>query len=264
MPKIEIITRHPKGAPKGPPLLFVHGAFTHAGIWDVNFLPYLAECGYTAHAISLRGHGGSEGHGLLPWTGLADYVADLVGTINALPTKPVLIGHSLGGMVVQRYLRTAKAPGAVLMASAPPYGMWDSTLGMAFRDPLLIHQLTMLMTFGPGVVDIGAVRRAMVSDRMSDSELLTYEPLFQSESQRVMVDMIAFDPFSWLPAPSLPVLVMGAGHDAFLSAGQVTATARAFGTSAVIFPEMAHCMMIEPDWRTAADLIAEFVEGLQG
>ncbi len=156
MPKLEIISRHPAGTPKGRPLLFVHGAFTHAGIWDAHFLPYFAERGYVAHALSLRGHGGSEGHGLLPWTSLTDYVADLVDAVNSMPVKPVLIGHSLGGMVVQRYLRTGKAPGAVLMASAPPYGMWDSTLGMAFRDPLLVHQLTMLMTFGPGMVDIGA------------------------------------------------------------------------------------------------------------
>ncbi len=75
--------------------------------------------------------------------------------------------------------------------------------------------------------------------------------------------MIAFDPFSWLPAPSLPVLVMGAGHDAFLTAAQVNATARAFGTKAVIFPDMAHGMMIEPDWHTAADVIADWVETLK-
>ena len=264
MPKLEIITRYPTGTPKGRPLLFIHGAFSHAGIWDVHFLPYFAERGYVAHALSLRGHGGSEGHGLLPWASLSDYVADLTDTVNGLAVKPVLIGHSLGGMVVQRYLRSgAKVPGAVLMASAPPYGMWDSTLGMAFRDPLLVHQLTMLMTFGPGMVNIGAVRRAMVSDRVPDSELHQYESLFQAESQRVMVDMIAFDPFSWLPAPSLPVLVLGAELDAFLNTGQISTTARAFGTKAVVFPDMAHCMMIEPDWHTVADTIADWVDGLK-
>ena len=263
MPKLEIISRYPTGKPKGRPLLFVHGAFSHAGIWDAHFLPYFAERGYVAHALSLRGHGGSEGHGLLPWASLSDYVSDLVDAVNGMAVTPVLIGHSLGGMVVQRYLRTCKAPGAVLMASAPPYGMWDSTLGMAFRDPQLVHQLTRLMTFGPGMVDIGAVRRAMVSDRLPDEELHRYESLFQSESQRVVIDMIAFDPFSWLPAPSLPVLVLGAGHDIFLSPGQVAATARAFGTKAQIFPDMAHCMMIEPDWHTVADTIADWVDQLK-
>ena len=263
MPRLEIITRRPTGPAKRHSLLFVHGAFTNAGIWDAHFLPYFAERGYVAHAVSLRGHGGSEGHGLLPWTSLTDYVADLTDAVAGLPEKPVLIGHSLGGMVVQRYLRTGKAPGAVLMASAPPDGLWESTLGMAFRDPLLVHQLAMLLTFGPGVVNISAVRRAMVSDRLPDDELHRYESLFQSESQRVVIDMIAFDPFSWLPAPSLPVLVVGAGKDAFLTTAQVDATARAFGTRPIIFPEMAHGMMIEPDWQTAADVVANWVDGLR-
>jgi pimeloyl-ACP methyl ester carboxylesterase len=265
MAHLEIISRWPQGTAHTVPLLFVHGSFTHAGIWDVNFLPYFAERGYEAHAVSLRGHGNSEGGYRLSWLSMTDYVADLVDAVSRFNPPPVLIGHSMGGMVVQRYLRTARARAraAVLMASVPPYGLWESTIGMAFRDPLLVHQLGMLMTFGPGVVNIGAIRRAMVSDRVPDSELLRYESLFQSESQRVLIDMLAFDPFSWLPEPSLPVMVVGAANDAFLTPNQVEATARAFGTRATIFPDMAHGMMIEPDWEQAACAIANWLDGLK-
>lgn len=262
MSHLEIISRRPQGKARTAPLLFVHGSFTHAGIWDVNFLPYFAERGYEAHAVSLRGHGESEGRERLPWFGLADYVTDLGDAVRQVGGSPVLIGHSMGGMVVQRYLRTNKARAAVLMASVPPYGMWDSTIGMAFRDPLLVHQLNMLMTFGPGVVPITTVRRAMVSAGVPDSEVLRLEHLFQGESQRVAMDMLAFDPYSWLPEPSLPVLVLGAADDAFLAPAQIEATAHAFGTRATIFPNMAHGMMIEPDWRLVADTIAGWLEGL--
>jgi len=262
MAHLEIISRRPAGKPRPTPLLFVHGSFTHAGIWDVNFLPYFAERGYEAHAVSLRGHGGSEGRERLHWLSLTDYVTDLGDAVRGIGGLPVLIGHSMGGMVVQRYLRTNKARGAVLMASVPPYGMWDSTVGMAFRDPMLVHQLGMLMTFGPGVVSIGAIRRAMVSDRVPAEEVARHEHLFQSESQRVVIDMLAFDPFSWLPEPSLPVQVLGAADDAFLAPAQIEATARAFGTKATIFPDMAHGMMIEPDWRLVADAIAGWLEAL--
>jgi pimeloyl-ACP methyl ester carboxylesterase len=263
MAHLEIITRRPKGPARSVPLLFVHGSFTHAGIWDVNFLPYFAEHGYEAHAVSLRGHGNSEGRYRLSWLSLTDYVADLIDTVSRFHPAPVLIGHSMGGMVVQRYLRTGKARAAVLMASVPPFGLWESTIGMAFRDPLLVHQLSMLMTFGPGVVNIGAIRRAMISDRVPDAELQRYEPLFQSESQRVLIDMLAFDPFAWRPDIALPVQVLGAENDAFLTANQVEATARAFGTKATIFPDMAHGMMIEPDWRLVADTMLEWLETLK-
>jgi pimeloyl-ACP methyl ester carboxylesterase len=263
MPRLEIITRAPQGQSRPFSLLFVHGSFSHAGIWDVNFLPYFATLGYTAHAVSLRGHGQSEGRSLLPWHSLGDYVADLADTVDQLGQPLVLIGHSMGGMVVQRYLRTGgTARAAVLMASVPPYGMWDSTVGMLFRDPLLVHQLGLLMTFGPGIVNIATIRRAMLSDRVPASELARYEPLFQSESQRVVIDMLTFDPFLWRPEPSLPVRVLGASDDAFLIPAQIEATARAFGTTATIFPDMAHGMMIEPDWRLVADTIADWLETL--
>jgi pimeloyl-ACP methyl ester carboxylesterase len=266
MAKLEIITRCPEGASRPLSLLFVHGSFSHAGIWDVNFLPYFAAMGYTAHAVSLRGHGESEGRHLLPWYSLNDYVTDLSDTVERLETefgRPlVLVGHSMGGMVLQRYLRSGRARAAILMASVPPYGMWDSAIGMLFRDPLLVHQLGMLMTFGPGIVNIAAIRRALLSDRVPESELVRYESLFQSESQRVVMDTLTFDPFSWRPDPSFPVLVLGAADDVFLAPPQIEATARAFGTTATIFPDMAHGMMIEPDWRLVADTIANWLEQL--
>ena len=256
MPKLEIITRHPKGPAHPTQLLFIHGAFASAGIWDINFLPYFAEQGYVAHAVSLRGHGGSEGKHLLPWHSLRDYIADIAETVKDFPSPPVLIGHSMGGMIIQRFLHAGgKTKGAVLMASVPPHGMWESTIGMAFRDPMLMHQLGMLMTFGPGVISSASIRRAMVSSRVPQALVDRYEHLFQSESQRVVIDMLSFNPFSWVPEPSLPILVLGAANDAFFTADQVEHTARAFGTRAVIFPEMAHGMMLEPEWPSVAETI---------
>jgi len=65
-----------------------------------------------------------------------------------------------------------------------------------------------------------------------------YESLFQSESQRVVIDMLAFDPFSWRPRASLRVLVLGAADDAFLIPAK-SKPPPAFGTTATIFPDMA-------------------------
>lgn len=243
------------------PLLFIHGSFSCAGVWEVNFLPWFARQGWEVLAPSLRGHGGSEGRSLLPWFSLSDYVRDLEQVASALPVPPVLVGHSMGGMVAQRYLRQGgQASGLVLMASVPPYGLWDCTLGMAFREPLLVHQLGMLMTFGPGVVDTRVVRRALFSDAIPDEEIRRYEPLIQAESQRVVLDMLAFDPFPPRPRTDLPALVLGAGDDVFFPASQVELTARAFGTEAVIFPNMAHGMMLEPGWEDVATHIAGWLD----
>ena len=56
---LEILSRLPKERTTHAPLLFVHGAYTGAWCWDEYFLPYFAERGFEAHAVSLRGHGAS-------------------------------------------------------------------------------------------------------------------------------------------------------------------------------------------------------------
>ena len=52
-----------------------------------------------------------------------------------------------------------------------------------------------------------------------------------------------------------PLLVLGADDDGLISTAEVRATARAYGTEAVLFPRMGHNMMVEPDWRDVADRI---------
>lgn len=54
--KLELIEKLPSGPAKETPILFVHGAWHDALCWDEFFLPYFAEQGYSAYAVSLQGH----------------------------------------------------------------------------------------------------------------------------------------------------------------------------------------------------------------
>ena len=135
---LEVICRAPAGAARPTPLLFVHGAYTAAWCWDENFLPWFAEQGYAAYAVSLSGHGASRGRAYLDSFSIADYVADVAEVADKLPSPPVLIGHSMGGMVIQKYLEKFSVPGAVLMSSVPPQGLLGSAFGLAFSKPHLL------------------------------------------------------------------------------------------------------------------------------
>ncbi|WP_371851154.1 alpha/beta hydrolase [Rhodococcus tukisamuensis] len=61
MPKLELIHRKPVGTPNGPPILLVHGAWVGAWCWEYGFIDKLTELGWEVYALSLRGHGKSEG-----------------------------------------------------------------------------------------------------------------------------------------------------------------------------------------------------------
>lgn len=134
--QLEVVSRLPAGEAKETPVLCVHGMWHGAWCWDDNFLPYLAQHGYVAHALSLRGHCSSEGRERLRRFTLADYVADVAQVAAGLPRPPVLVGHSMGGMIVQKYLEQHTAPAAVLLASAPPRGLLPATLRFAGRHML--------------------------------------------------------------------------------------------------------------------------------
>lgn len=74
---LEVIVRRPPVTPHPTPLLFVHGAWHGAWCWNEHFLPYFADKGYLAYALSLRGHAGSPPTKPLSLNGIWDYVADV-------------------------------------------------------------------------------------------------------------------------------------------------------------------------------------------
>lgn len=256
---LEVISHLPVGRAQPTPLLFVHGAYSGAWVWDEHFLPFFAKHGYAAHALSLRGHGESDGHASLMFARLRDFVADVEEVIATLPKPPVLIGHSLGGMVVQKVLHRRPLPAAVLMASAPPHGMIPSLFGMAFANPGLFRELAMVQSFGPMVINGLNVRRALFADDTPDEAVIRYMKRFQPESTLVILDLMGLDLPPSTPCLDLPVLVLGAEHDQFVFRGGIEATAETYRTEAEIFPGMGHAMMLDHNWQQVAERMLQWL-----
>jgi pimeloyl-ACP methyl ester carboxylesterase len=257
---LEIISRSSAKRTGRMPLLFVHGAFGGAWMWDEHFLTYFAENGYDAHALSLRGHGESKEQGFLHQIGLADYVNDLNDAILHLGVTPVLIGHSLGGVVVQKWLKRFEAPGAVLMGSGPPHGMLPSSIRMLLRAPTLVMQLALAQAFGPRVASAEAARKMLFSDRVPAETVNRHFARASAESLRVGLELTLPDFPEATSNPEMPILVLGAENDFFVSPTMIEATAKVYGTGSEIFPDMAHAMMLEPGWQGVADRILRWLE----
>jgi pimeloyl-ACP methyl ester carboxylesterase len=252
--QLEVITKEPVSDTRPTPILFVHGMWHAAWCWSEHFLPYFAQHGYVSHAVSLRGHGASEGREQLRWTSLTNYIADVAQVAGQLPSPPVLVGHSMGGMVVQKYLESHQAPAAVLLASAPPQGLFPATLRVVFRHPLAFLKAVLTLSLFPVIGKPSLTRQAFFSADMPEEKLTAYFARMQDESFRAYVDMMILN----RPQPErvkTPLLVLGAINDTLISAGEVEATARAYGTQAEFFPNMAHDMMLETGWQAVADRI---------
>ena len=259
--ELELITHRPDRKKNVPPrqLLFVHGAFVAAWCWDDNFLPYFAKHGFTAHALSLRGHGGSGGRDRLETTSVDDYEADVQLIARHLGGPLDVIGHSMGAMIVQRCLHKLNATNAVLMASVPPGGLLGSSMLMAARDPHLFTDINRIQHSRPNFSTVLGVRRAVFSDHLSDEEVGRHLARMQPESHRAILDLSWPQQFFIGRSTGLPVLVLGGESDAFFTRGMIEATARVYGVTAEIFPDIAHAMMLERNWQLVADRIIEWL-----
>ncbi len=257
--KLEMISKYPpagylSSGTQPTPLLFVHGSMLGAWCWDAHFLVYFAQHGFAAHAVNLRGHGNSAGRENLRWTRISDYVADLADAVRHLPSPPVVIGHSMGGIIIQKYLEGHDAPGAVLLSSPGPAGLLRTALRIARRSPLAFAKSNLTLSLWPSIATPQLAREAFFSDDLPEDQLRSYWKRMQDESFMAFLDMVALD----LPRPAkrkIPLLVLGVGRDNMIKPSEIEATARAYDTQAEIIPDVAHNSMLEPGWKGVADRI---------
>jgi pimeloyl-ACP methyl ester carboxylesterase len=258
MMQLEIITGEPSSQARDAPILFVHGAWHAAWCWAEHFLPYFAEHGYLSLAVSLRGHGASEGRERLRWTSLSKYVEDVAQVVERLDRPPVLVGHSMGGMAILKYLESRQAPAAVLLASVPPQGLFAYTLRILRRYPVSTLKAGFTLSLYPIICSQSRCREFLFSENIPREKLGAYSGRMQDGSFRAYLDMM----FLNLPQPAkveTPLLVLGAAKDASITVREVEATARAYGTQAEFFPDMAHDLMLEPGWQSVADRILSWL-----
>ncbi len=254
---IETFTRSPSSLTHSTPLLFIHGMWHGAWCWDETFLPFFADHGYRVTALSLRGHAGSEGK--IRGSRIADYVADVEQVARTFDTPPVLIGHSMGGFITQKYLETHNAPAGVLLASNPHSGLWHA-LGLVFlRSPLLVLEAIFTMRLYPVVRNPKSARWALFSADMPEEQLLKYHAKMNDESFRAFLDLLGLN-LAHPKRVKTPLLILGAEKDTVIPPSDVHATARAYGLKAEIFPNMAHDMMLEAGWKSVAERILEWLK----
>lgn len=242
-----------------PPLLFVHGSFCGAWVWAEHFLPYFAAAGWHCAALSLRGHGGSPERAGLDGYSLSDYVADVMETAKGFDRPPVLIGHSLGGMVAQRAACRMPAAGLALLAAVGPGGIGSAFTHMSLRHPNLLWQLGKLQTVGPEGVDYEVVRRGLFSADFPTERAYAFVPRFQRESQLAANELLVPQWFHLMPRPAIPTLVLGGKRDAFIPYGDLALAATYWAAEMKVVDGLPHVMMLDSTWEQAADVLAEWL-----
>ncbi len=251
---LEIIDKDGSSNEDAVPLLFVHGGLHAAWCWDEHFLDYFSQHGYRAVAPSWRCHGRSSTTKPIAKCSLGDYLDDVRSVVLTLNRPPVLIGHSTGGFLIQKYLERYDAPAGVLMASTPPTGVLRSSMRTWRRHPWTALRANAVGRSHEIFNDPARCRANFFSAHTPEEIVASCAARIEPESMRaVFLDQLFGKPKT--ERITTPLLVLGAEHDNMISNKEVHSTARSYGTNAVIFSGMGHNMMVEPGWRDVADCI---------
>ncbi len=259
MLKLEILHQSTTNS-KNQSILFVHGMWHGAWCWETYFMPYFADLGYDVYALSLRNHASSEKKGGIWKIRIRDYVQDLRQVVDNLPNKPILIGHSMGGFIVQKYLEKYTASKVVLLASVPPHGILGATINVLKKYPMTFLKANLTVNLSHIIKDKEKAKQLLFSHNLPQTELLNYHSKLENEAYLGYIDMLGLS-LPKVKNENVPkMLVLGAEDDAVVSNKNVEKTAQQYKADMKIIPNIAHDMMLDVNWRDAADVIAQWLD----
>jgi 3-oxoadipate enol-lactonase len=193
------------------PLVFLHGIGGAARAWRDQLNAFGDR--YRAIAWDMPGYGGSAPLATVSIASLADALQDFLGQIGAI--KPVLVGHSIGGMIVQQWLvKYPTAAAAVVLAqTSPAFGKADGDWQKSFIDARLgpLDRGETMVSLAPGLVkdlvgeDPDASGLALARDCMASVPEASY--------RASMLALLGFDQRQTLKNIKVPTLVLAGSKD---------------------------------------------------
>lgn len=203
---------------------------------------------------------------------LETHTGDIADFIRKeVPSPPILIGHSFGGLIVQQYISCLQEPlhpklsGAILVCSVPPSGNSGLVWRYLLTKPIAAVKVTLSLAAKAYAKSLPLCKETFFSSQMDDELVLRYQDLMKESSKLPLFDLRKLN--ASLPVPSeangtLEVLVMGASNDFIVDAEGLSETARFYNVQPVCVEGVAHDMMLDCSWERGAEIILSWLDKL--
>lgn len=194
---------------------------------------------------------------------LGRYVDSLCEHLRQYPRPPVLIGHSLGCLLIEAALARLPVPppGIVLIAPTRHKVFCHSVCDFAHRHPFRFLWLNLSLSMWPPVATVPLARELLFPLDMPDAEVGKFHEKIHGDSYVAAVQLL----LKWGPKPArvpgMPVLVIGGRKDKAVRMADVRRVARFHQTRAKWF-DLPHNMLLSPGWEEVADCIKGWVRGV--
>ncbi len=228
-------------------IIFVHGMCHGAWCWEEQYIPYFEKLGYNCIAFNLPGHE-TEGSTKSISFSLSDYVQAVRAEVEKLNEPPIIIGHSMGGMVLQYFLKNGSCKKAVLMSSVPPSGALLASLRVIFRYPRVVPFLLRSNLLGafkkyPHLMLNKTIHTAKYANRMCAESFSAYLGLLIPISHNT----------------TIPLLVVGGSKDELISVREFERTANYYNAKLTIIEGGSHDLMLDEDYEKSAQAIENWL-----
>ena len=249
------------------PIVMLHGAFCAGWAFEEFRVPF-EQSGYDVLTPSLRWHDcGREPPTQLGTTSLTDYADDIAAVIASCSEPPVVVGHSLGGLLAQMMAAQGTIRAAALLAPCAPWGILPSTVfEMASAQALFLAGDFWSRSLKPdyGIACANSLdrmprekQRAIFERFVPESGLATFETLHWAFDLRCASRVAARD-------VKCPVLCLAGSDDRINPPSTVRHIARRYNGLAT-YEELSgfsHWPIGEPGWESVATRVLSWIDEL--
>lgn len=247
-----------QGMPK--PVVMVHGAFCGGWVFE-NFRKPFEAAGHVVLTPDLPGHEPKDRRSVANLT-MIDYARAVAEVCKACDEPPILIGHSMGGLVAQLAAVRTEVAGLILLAPSPPWGV----AGASMEEAVSAVSLYALGPYWLQAIDPDfALAKLYSLDRMDREERAAIFKRMVPESGRALWQTLNWwmDPFMATLVPSAmiegPVLAIAGGRDVIHPPATVKQTAARLSADFHVLRGMSHWLPGEPGWDEVAKICLDWM-----
>lgn len=250
-------------------IVFIHGLFMNPKNWE-SWITFYENLGYKCYAPAYPYHSGNPADlrkninyelGSLTF---GQVIASFSSFIHTLPEKPILIGHSMGGLAVQKLIETGKGVAGICIDPAPPNGLFS------LRWSFLKTNLTTINPLKGNSVCIPSVNwfhYAFCNTMTLEQTQIEYNKYVVPESRNIPRSSVKKEGKIDFKKPHNPLLIIAGEKDHIIPASLNKKNYEAYRdknsrTDFKEFDGRTHYICGQKNWEEVATFINEWIKSL--
>lgn len=250
-------------------IVFIHGMYLTPDAWG-PWQDFFEAQGYTTyapawplHELSVMEQNQQHPSAALGELTLEDVLNRYRNFVLELDEKPIVIGHSMGGLIAQLLLQEGRVSGAVALHSAPPYGVISAEPAFLKANWAMLNPL--IPAGEPQQLTLKQFQYGFVNGMDAEQQQAVFERFVVPESRRVGRSTLTRAASLDLAVARGPLLLVAGGEDRTITARLNYANFDAYEATPAItdyrqYPERNHWTLGMAGWEIVAGDVVDWIE----